>query len=104
MPPRYPALNCSAQQLSSVPLGRIPVIHIHIKLRRRTKMRTKLSVTIMLVVVLALATTWVTSAQNGEPLTLNINLGGEPLTLDPALATDLTSVTVIEQLFIGWWT
>ena len=37
----------------------------------------------------------------GQPLTLNINLGGEPPTLDPALATGTASTTVIEQLFIG---
>jgi oligopeptide transport system substrate-binding protein len=64
-------------------------------------MRTKLSVTIILVVGLALVGTWTASAQGSEPLTLNINLGGDPLTLDPALAADTTSVTVIEQLFIG---
>jgi len=40
-------------------------------------------------------------AQGGNPITLNYNLGGEPLTLDPAKATDSTSITVIEQLFIG---
>jgi hypothetical protein len=28
---------------------------------------------------------------NGSPITLNLNLGAEPLTLDPALATDSTS-------------
>jgi oligopeptide transport system substrate-binding protein len=41
------------------------------------------------------------ASNTGWPPTLNINLGGEPLTLDPALATDTTSNTVIEQLFIG---
>ncbi len=40
-------------------------------------------------------------AQGSTPITLNINLGGNPPTLDPALATDTTSVAVIEQLFIG---
>lgn len=36
-----------------------------------------------------------------EGPTLNVNLGGEPITLDPALSTDTTSNNVIEQLFIG---
>ena len=35
------------------------------------------------------------------PVTLQWNLGGEPPTLDPSLATDTTSVDVIEQLFLG---
>ena len=35
------------------------------------------------------------------PVTLNWNLGTEPPTLDPALATDTTSVDVVEQLFLG---
>ncbi len=52
--------------------------------------------------LLAFAFARSTAAQGGTPITLNINLGpGDPLTLDPALATDTTSVTVIEQLFIG---
>ena len=36
-----------------------------------------------------------------EKVTLDINLGTEPPTADPSLATDTTSVTVIEQLFMG---
>jgi len=35
------------------------------------------------------------------PITVNLNLGTEPPTIDPALATDLVSVDVIEQLFLG---
>jgi len=35
------------------------------------------------------------------PVTLQWNLGTEPPTLDPSLATDTTSVFVIEQLFLG---
>ena len=35
------------------------------------------------------------------PVTLNWNLGTEPPTLDPSLATDTTSVDVVEQLFLG---
>jgi oligopeptide transport system substrate-binding protein len=36
-----------------------------------------------------------------EPTYLNMNLGGEPPTLDPALATDTTSVDLTECLFLG---
>lgn len=35
-----------------------------------------------------------------QPVTLNINLGSEPPTLDPSLATDTTSVDVIRNLFV----
>ena len=35
------------------------------------------------------------------PITVNLNLGTEPPTIDPALATDLVSEDVIEQLFLG---
>ncbi|MCG2790134.1 MAG: ABC transporter substrate-binding protein, partial [Actinomycetia bacterium] len=35
------------------------------------------------------------------PITVNLNLGTEPPTIDPALATDPVSVNVIEQLFLG---
>ncbi len=36
-----------------------------------------------------------------QPITLNWNLGTEPPTLDPALATDTTSVDVDTNLFVG---
>ncbi len=36
-----------------------------------------------------------------EPVVLRINLGTEPPTLDPALATDTTSVACTENLFLG---
>ena len=35
------------------------------------------------------------------PVTMNLNLGTEPPTLDPSLATDTTSVDVATNLFIG---
>jgi len=36
-----------------------------------------------------------------EPVVMHLNLGTEPPSLDPALATDTTSVDVDEQLFLG---
>jgi oligopeptide transport system substrate-binding protein len=41
------------------------------------------------------------SSSTGASVTLNLNLSGEPLSLDPALASDTMSHSVIEQLFIG---
>ncbi|NCP88594.1 peptide ABC transporter substrate-binding protein, partial [bacterium] len=64
-------------------------------------MKAKLSTVFTLIAVLSLTLSGAVTAQGSEPITLNLNLGGEPLTLDPALASDTTSVTVIEQLFIG---
>jgi len=62
----------------------------------------------------ALALTWAMAAQGSSldqgstsvqtdsaPLTLNLNLAGEPAILDPALVTDSISINVVEQLFIG---
>jgi oligopeptide transport system substrate-binding protein len=40
-------------------------------------------------------------AMEEKPVTLNLNLNGEPPTLDPALATDTTSVDVDTNLFVG---
>jgi oligopeptide transport system substrate-binding protein len=55
------------------------------------------------VVMLALVLALVASCQPAEQLEkqLNYNLGTEPPTLDPALATDTTSVLCDEQLFLG---
>jgi oligopeptide transport system substrate-binding protein len=36
-----------------------------------------------------------------RPVTLHVNLGSEPPSLDPSLATDTTSVTVIRNIFVG---
>jgi len=56
----------------------------------------------LVTLVLALAML-VTSCKPAEKLAkeLNYNLGTEPPTLDPALATDTTSVLCDEQLFLG---
>jgi oligopeptide transport system substrate-binding protein len=37
----------------------------------------------------------------GDPITLNLNLGEGPFTLDPARASDSASINVVEQLFVG---
>lgn len=67
-----------------------------------------------LIVGLALVLTWVVAAQepesepsnvggeaNGSPLTLNLNLGSNDPTIDPALATDDPSFFIANQLFLG---
>ncbi|MFZ2360887.1 MAG: peptide ABC transporter substrate-binding protein [Anaerolineae bacterium] len=36
-----------------------------------------------------------------EPVTLQLNLGGEPLSIDPALASDAAGLDVVESLFLG---
>lgn len=41
------------------------------------------------------------TAGDRQPVTLNINLAAEPPTLDPSLATDNFSLTVMENLFVG---
>jgi oligopeptide transport system substrate-binding protein len=65
------------------------------------KAKTLIVVALLTVLTLTLTMDRGVKAQGSQPLTLNINIGLDPLTLDPALATDTTSVTVIEQLFIG---
>ena len=64
-------------------------------------MKAKLLTILILAMGLFSLLAWAVIAQGSEPITLNLNLRGNPLTLDPALATDTTSVTVIKQLFIG---
>ena len=39
-------------------------------------------------------------AEATEPVTLRFNLGTEPPSLDPSLATDTTSIDVINEMFL----
>lgn len=77
-------------------------------------MKAQRLLVLVLVAGLALVLTWTVTARRseaeqssitaqaaGDPITLNLNLGGDPATLDPALANDTVSGLVIEQLFIG---
>ncbi len=41
------------------------------------------------------------SAQPAAPITLRVQLGSEPLTLDPTLAGDVPSMALMEPLFVG---
>jgi oligopeptide transport system substrate-binding protein len=66
--------------------------------------RGKLSRMLMAVVVLLLALSVVQCGpkpKEAAPAVLNMNLSTEPPTLDPALATDTTSVFCDKQLFLG---
>jgi oligopeptide transport system substrate-binding protein len=86
---------------------------LNISKRKELEMRTRRLLILILATGLALTLTWVVIAQGlgeeqsaaaaevaGEPVTLDIRTY-EPLTLDPAEATDTASTAVIEQLFIG---
>jgi oligopeptide transport system substrate-binding protein len=66
--------------------------------------RGKLARILMILVVLLLALSVVQCGpkpEEAKPAVLNINIGSEPPTLDPALATDTTSVFCDKQLFLG---
>lgn len=39
--------------------------------------------------------------EGGEKVTLNIDIGGEPRTLDPSLVLDTLSIDLVENLFLG---
>ena len=43
----------------------------------------------------------VTPEPEKKPVTLNYNFGTEPPSLDPSLATDTTSISVVGNLFVG---
>ncbi|MFZ1599664.1 MAG: peptide ABC transporter substrate-binding protein [Anaerolineae bacterium] len=59
------------------------------------------AVVLTVTVMLTFPLTSIVAAPTDTPLTLNLNLGAEPTTLDPALAADSASNSVIEQLFVG---
>jgi oligopeptide transport system substrate-binding protein len=66
--------------------------------------RGKFTRRLMVLVVLLLALSVVQCGpkpKEAEPVVLRGNLGGEPPTLDPALASDTTSVLCDKQLFLG---
>ncbi len=58
------------------------------------------SVALVLVLSLVLGMGVPALAQE-EPTVLNLNWGTEPPSLDPSIPTDLTSIEIIEQLFVG---
>ena len=77
-------------------------------------MKYRLLFVTVLGAILAFGLTWTIDAKGlglggsihgletaNDPLTLDINLGREPSTLDPALSINPTSNIVIEQLFVG---
>ena len=77
-------------------------------------MKARTSFLLILAVGSGLALTWAVAARGSAldqrsvstqtaspPHTLNLNLAGEPFTLDPAWVTDSISINVVEQLFIG---
>jgi oligopeptide transport system substrate-binding protein len=64
-------------------------------------MKIKVFTILILAVSLMLSLPWTIAAQESEPITLHIDIAVEPRTLDPAWATDMTSTSVVEQLFIG---
>ncbi|HID62675.1 MAG TPA: hypothetical protein EYP49_08080, partial [Anaerolineae bacterium] len=77
---------------------------MHNQLKEERMFRGKLARILMVVVVLVLALSVVQCGpkpKEAKPVVLNANLGGEPPTLDPALATDTTSVECDKQLFLG---
>ena len=57
--------------------------------------------TLALTSILAVACNDDDSIPVPEPVVLRLNLGGEPRTLDPALATDTQSLDVAGALFVG---
>jgi len=73
-------------------------------------MRTKFQIGIALLIILALGLSGCVAPPTGpsggaddadQPVTLSLNWGTEPPSLDPSLATDTTSIGIINEMFLA---
>jgi len=63
-------------------------------------MRTKLQIGIVLLIIFALGLSGCIQPEDNGP-TLRLNWGTEPPSLDPSLATDTTSIGIINEMFLA---